>query len=101
MVQIDIKNTEVSDVGYGVYVDGKRLEDIISLALGTVVGKTREKSGKKFKSNCCNVTVIIDPMPDPTIKIEDAEYIYHDLESLEEDGYEQYIKNNKETATEK
>lgn len=37
MLKISFTNAEVSDHGYGLEVNGKSLEDIISTALGTTV----------------------------------------------------------------
>jgi len=37
MLKISFTNAEVSDHGYGLEVNGKSLEDIISIALGTKV----------------------------------------------------------------
>ena len=37
MLKISFTNAEVSDHGYGLEVNGKSLEDIISTALGTKV----------------------------------------------------------------
>jgi len=35
MIKISFANAQVKDGGYGLHVNGKRLEDIISMALGT------------------------------------------------------------------
>ena len=59
MLKISFTNAEVSDHGYGLEVNGKSLEDIISTALGTKVkGNGGYGSGlPSFSSNSCDVTV--------------------------------------------
>lgn len=95
MVKVTFVNAVVEDLGYGTRVNGEFLDEIISMALGTRVGQycTRE-----FKSNCCDVTVIIDPKP-VYASIEDDEVIYDSVEEMEVAKREQYEKA-KETATE-
>lgn len=63
MLKISFTNAEVSDHGYGLEVNGKSLEDIISTALGTKVkGNGGYGSGlPSFTSNSCDVTVTINP----------------------------------------
>lgn len=63
MLKISFTNAEVSDHGYGLEVNGKSLEDIISTALGTKLkGNGGYGSGlPSFNSNSCDVTVIINP----------------------------------------
>ncbi len=65
MVKLQFTNAEASDTGYGLEVNGQSLEEMISVALGTRIGnKAGYNSGlPDFKSNCCNITVIIDPQP--------------------------------------
>lgn len=60
-MRIDFTNAVVEDDGYGVEVNGRSLEAIISTALGTRLGdKGGYSSGlPKFKANSCDVTVII------------------------------------------
>lgn len=62
MLKISFTNAEVSDHGYGLEVNGKSLEDIISTALGTKLkGNGGYGSGlPSFNSNSCDVTVISD-----------------------------------------
>lgn len=62
MLKISFTNAEVSDHGYGLEVNGKSLEDIISTALGTKVkGNGGYGSGlPSFSSNSCDVTVTND-----------------------------------------
>lgn len=61
-MRIDFTNAVVEDDGYGVEVNGRSLEAIISTALGTRLGdKGGYSSGlSKFKANSCDVTVIIN-----------------------------------------
>lgn len=50
MLKISFTNAEVSDHGYGLEVNGKSLEDIISTALGTKVkGKCRTYTRYKHR----------------------------------------------------
>lgn len=89
MVKIVFTNAEVNDDGYGLRVNGKSLEDIISKALGTKVdgigySDPRYDSIPNFRSNSCDVTVIINPHPQEVL-IEDDENEYQSLEELEED----------------
>ena len=90
MLKIEFTNAQVEDTGYGLSVNGKELVKIISTALGTRVGdKGGYGSGlPSFKSNCCNVTVIIDPQP-VTSTITDDEGIWDSVEDMEEDMREQ------------
>lgn len=91
MLKIEFTNAQVEDNGYGLSVNGKELEKIISTALGTRVGdKGGYGSGlPSFKSNCCNVIVIIDPQP-VTATITDDEGSWDSVEEMEEDMREQY-----------
>lgn len=91
MLKLEFTNAVVKDHGYGLIVNGKCLDDIISIALGTKDGKDNRA---EFESNCCNVTVIIDPQP-VTVHIEDDEFKYDSVEELEEDKHEQFKKNAK------
>lgn len=99
MLKLEFQNAVVEDGGYGLEVNGKSLEAIISTALGTRVGdKSGYSSGlPRFKSNCCNITVIIDPKPVSTI-IEDDENVYQTVEELEEDARDRYERNKAKNA---
>lgn len=101
MLKLNFKNAEVRDEGYGLEVNGKSLEDTISTALGTRIGgKSGYGSGlPKFKSNCCNVTVIIDPQP-VTTHIKDDEAVYHSVEDLEEEKHNEFKEKSAETDPE-
>ena len=101
MLKLEFKNAMVEDNGYGLEVNGKELHTIISTALGTRVGKEYGYSSNlpAFKSNCCNVIVIIDPQPVST-HIEDDDYEYDSLEDLEEVRREQFKSKNEKTDPE-
>ena len=91
MLKIDFTNARVEDNGYGLYVNGRELEEIISTALGTRVGNNYgHGSGlPSFNNTCCNVTVIIDPQPvGETIETEDG--FWYSVEDMEDSKREQY-----------
>ena len=103
MLKLEFLNAVVSDSGYGMEVNGKSLESIISTALGVKAGEKRAGYGsnvKAFSSNCCNVTVIIDPQP-VTTHIEDEDYEWDTVEDMEEDMREQFEKKNAKEDPEK
>ena len=91
MLKIQFTNAQVSDDGYGLCVNGKELEKIISTALGTRVDHVYgfDSGLPRFKSDCCNVTVIIDPLP-ITETIETPEGLWHSVKELEGCKREQY-----------
>ena len=91
MLKLEFQNAVARDSGYGLEVNGKSLEEIISTALVTrAVNICGYGSGlPEFKSNCCNVTVIIDPQP-VTATITDDEGSWDSVEEMEEDMREQY-----------
>ena len=101
MIKLEFKNADVHDSGYGLTVNGNSLENIISTALGTRVGSLsgRDNGFKPFESNCCNITVIIDPQP-VTTYIADDDYEYESVEDLEEEKREQFEKKNEKTDPE-
>lgn len=96
MLKLEFQNAVAKDDGFGLSVNGKSLEDIISTALGT---KIRDKGAgygsdlPSFESNCCNITVIIGPQP-VTESIEDNEGIWHSVKEMEEDVDELYQQKN-------
>ena len=98
MVKIQFTNAKVTDDGFGLSVNGKTLDKIISTALGTRVGDNYGYTSglPNFKSTCCNVTVIIDPQPVGE-HIEIGGYYWDSVEDLEEDKREQFSKKT-ETA---
>lgn len=91
MLKLQFINASVRDDGYGLSVNGRDLAAIISTALGTRVGDLHGyNSGlPSFKSNCCNVTITIDPQP-ITEYIETDEEIWNAVDDLEDDKSEQY-----------
>lgn len=85
MVKLQFTNAEARDTGYGLEVNGESLEEMISVALGTRVGnKAGYNSGlPDFKSNCCNITVIIDPQPkDAVIELDGK--VFNSMQEVEE-----------------
>lgn len=60
MLKIEYKNAEVKDYGYGLEVNGEKLEETISKSLGAKVGRDYN-SGTTFSSNSCDVLVLIRP----------------------------------------
>lgn len=88
MVKISFTNAQVRDSGYGLTVNGEKLEDVISMALGTKAkgvsyGDPDYDKLKTFEANSCDITVIIVPHP-TEVSIEDDDFIYHSVEALEE-----------------
>lgn len=97
MTVIEIKHARVRDDGYGLYVNMKSLDHIISTALGT---RLKGETKKPFYKECCNITVIIEPMPDSTITVTTGGKQYSSLERLEEIRLGELIKENEKTETE-
>lgn len=99
MLKLEFKNAVAEDSGYGLEVNGKSLEEIISTALGTRAGNHSGYNSElpSFKSNCCDVTVIIDPQP-VTTHIENDNNIYHTVIELEEDAVAEYERIKSENA---
>lgn len=100
-MRIDFTNAVVEDNGYGVEVNGRSLEAIISTALGTRLGdKGGYSSGlPKFKANSCDVTVIITPHPtECTINTNSG--IWHSVKEMEAEKSEQFQKENAEADPE-
>lgn len=93
MLKIQFTNARVEDHGFGLKVNGKELLDVISTALGTKVDNNYGYGSglPSFKSNCCNVTIIIDPQP-VTEEIQTTEDLWHSIEDMEERVREQYQK---------
>ena len=67
MIQLNFVNAVVEDDGDGLRVNGKKLDSIISAALGTIKkipGRYEylgsENKRKPFESQLCNVSVTID-----------------------------------------
>lgn len=101
MLKISFTNAEVSDHGYGLEVNGKSLEDIISTALGTKVkGNGGYGSGlPSFSSNSCDVTVTINPH-DNECEIETEDNVWHSVEEMEAEKSEQFQEENAEADPE-
>lgn len=100
-MKIDFTNAVVEDDGYGVEVNGRSLEAIISTALGTRLGdKGGYSSGlPKFKANSCDVTVIITPHPtECTINTNSG--VWHSVKEMEAEKSEQFQKENAEADPE-
>jgi len=96
-MRIDFTNAVVEDDGYGVEVNGRSLEAIISTALGTRLGYS---SGlPKFKANSCDVTVIITPHP-TECTINTTSGIWHSVKEMEAEKSEQFQKENAEADPE-
>jgi hypothetical protein len=91
MLKLTFTNAQVEDHGFGLIVNGRDLDDIISTALGTRVGNIYgHNSGlPAFKSNCCNVTVTIEPKPVAESIETDAE-VWFSVDDMEKNKREQY-----------
>lgn len=101
MLKIEFTHAEVQDSGFGLEVNGKSLEDIISEALGTKAPNVSygDPRLKKFKSNSCDVTVLICPHNKIT-QIEDDETVYYSVEDLEDDLNGKFGKETTEAESE-
>ena len=100
MLKIKFTNASVEDIGYGLSVNGRDLAEIISTALGTRVDRIRGSGSglPSFKSNCCDVTVIIDPRPvEESIETEDD--LWCSVKNLEDDVRERYTKKAREAES--
>lgn len=100
-MRIDFTNAVVEDDGYGVEVNGRSLEAIISTALGTRLGDKGGYSSRlpRFKANSCDVTVIITPHPtECTINTNSG--IWHSVKEMEAEKSEQFQKENAEADPE-
>lgn len=104
MAKIIFENAVVSDNGYGLEVNGKSLEEIISMALGTkagsaVAGYSKSENGlKPFYSNSCNVTVIIEPNPNICVIENLSEVEYESVEELESEVTGAYGEHQKKAG---
>ena len=100
-MRIDFTNAVVEDDGYGVEVNGRSLEAIISTALGTRLGNEGGYSSglPRFKANSCDVTVIITPHPtECTINTNSG--VWHSVKEMEAEKSEQFQKENAEADPE-
>lgn len=100
-MRIDFTNAVVEDDGYGVEVNGRSLEAIISTALGTRLGDRGGYSSglPKFKANSCDVTVIITPHP-TECTINTTNGVWHSVKEMEAEKSEQFQKENAEADPE-
>lgn len=100
MLKIQFINAQAEDNGYGLSVNGKDLGEIISTALGTRVGNAYGHGSMlpRFKSNCCNITITIDPQSEKET-ITSGEDTWHSVKDMEEDKREQYNEAIKATES--
>lgn len=85
MIQLNFLNARVKDTGYGLEVNGKPLDEIISVAVGTLKELpdrygSKQRTGESFSSNLCNVSVTID----------DRSKEITETITISEDGEEEY-----------
>ena len=101
MYKITITNAKVVDNGYGLEVNGRELNEIISTVLGTrVKNKYGYNSGlPTFKCNSCDIEITIKPKA-TEIYIQDSNNVYRSVEEMEEKKSEQMGEKDPETATE-
>lgn len=101
MVRIEFTNAVAYDNGYGLYVNGKRLENIISTALKTRVDGVHscDSNLAKFDSGCCDISIIIKPQP-VTEYIETDKEIWRSVKEMEEDVENEYTEKIKKTDPE-
>lgn len=101
MLKLVFTHAEVRDSGFGLEVNGKSLEDIISEALGTKVKglNYNDPKLKKFNSNSCDITVLICPHDKETL-IETDEEIFHSVEEMEEDFSGRFAEETGEAESE-
>lgn len=101
MLKLEFTHAEVRDTGFGLEVNGKSLEDIISEALGTKIPNARydDPRRKEFRSNSCDVTVILYPH-EKISRIETDEDVYNSVEDLEEELNGKFSKETTEAESE-
>lgn len=101
MLKIQFTNAKVHDEGYGLYVNGKGLDEIISTALGTRVGDQYGYNSElpRFSSDCCNITITIDPLPATTLIEFDEGASWDSIEDMEESMREQYKETIKKAES--
>ena len=97
MIKLEFKNAVVEDAGYGLWVNGEILAEIISKVLGVKVGNKNsyDLCIPAFKSNCCDISITIDPKPNTT-SIENDGYVWNDVEEMEEAMREQFKEKDAE-----
>lgn len=101
MLKLVFTHAEVRDSGFGLKVNGKSLEDIISEALGTKAEGLSygDPKLKKFSSNSCDITVMIYPHDKETL-IETDDEVFHSLKEMEDDRREQFAEETGEAESE-
>ena len=101
MLKISFTHAEVRDSGFGLEVNGKSLEDIISEALGTRAKGLSygDERLKQFHSNSCDVTVIIEPHAQK-VEIETEDEVFYSVEEMEEIKREQFGEKAGEGSSE-
>lgn len=101
MLKLVFTHAEVRDSGFGLKVNGKSLEDIISEALGTKAEGLSygDPKLKKFSSNSCDITVMIYPHDKETL-IETDDEVFHSLKELEDDRRERFAEETGEAESE-
>lgn len=84
MLKLQFTNAVVKDAGYGLEVNGRDLSEIISIALGTRVDNAYGYGSglPDFRSNCCDITVTIDPKPS-TVSIQTEKNKWTSVETME------------------
>lgn len=101
MLKLVFTHAEVRDSGFGLEVNGKSLEDIISEALGTKAKglNYNDPRLKTFSSNSCDITVMICPHDKETL-IETDEEVFHSVENMEEERRGQFAEETGEAESE-
>lgn len=96
MVQLNFFNAHVKDSGDGLIVNGRSLESLISVALGTnkrPLGKydwvKEEDRLKPFSSDLCNVSVTID---DRSADMSETISFSGDGGAVEEMNFDEYLE---------
>lgn len=75
MFKLEFLNANVSDHGYGLEINGTKLEETITRILGAKTDRGWDDK-TAFKSNSCDVVVIITPHPvEETITVNDAKEV--------------------------
>ncbi len=101
MLKLVFTHAEVRDSGFGLEVNGKSLEDIISEALGTKAKGLdyNDPRLKTFSSNSCDITVMICPHDKETL-IETDDEKFHSVEEMEEDQRERFAEETSKAESE-
>lgn len=102
MIQLNFLNARVRDTGYGLEINGKPLDEIISVAVGTLKKLpdrygSKQRTGESFRSDLCNVSVTID---DRSKEITETITISNE-HSEEEVSLEEFLEYAEDEHTEK